>query len=101
MRYFKHKLKDTVGPFIRAKIRRGLNNWSRTTRINSQFAISRAAYLRLAFISGLIIAAACEQNLMFRRVVRDLFKPRLIFARINGPSVSLIKPRGLLQIDCW
>jgi hypothetical protein len=88
---------ETLGPFIRAKISRGLNKprlkyKSRTTRINSQFAISRSlfrpSFQLLAYFSRGLLQIDCLYESSATYLSRGLFRPRLIFARINGPIVS-------------
>ena len=93
---------NTLGPFIRAKISRGLNkprlklNKSRTTRINSQFAISRGlfrpSFQAWAYFSRGLLQIDCLYESFATYLSRRLFRPRLIFARINGPIVQLSRP---------
>jgi hypothetical protein len=84
---FPHK---EQGPVIRAKISRGLNK-SRMIRINSQFAISRGlfrpSFQLWAYFSRGLLQIDCLYESFATYLSRGLFRPRLIFARINGPII--------------
>ena len=63
---------NTLGPFIRGKIRRELYHLYEHVLSNKTRLSSAASYFR--------------RNVPFIRKVRVLFKTRLIFPRINGPT---------------
>jgi hypothetical protein len=85
----------TIGPFIRAKISRGLNK-SRTTRINSQFATNRGlcrpSFQLWAYFCRGVLQIDCLYESFATYISRGLFRPSF--------QLWTYFSRGLLQIDC-
>jgi hypothetical protein len=78
LHFLMHCKLDAIGPFIRAKISRGLNK-SRTTRINSQFAISRGlfrpSFQLWAYFSRGLLQIDCLYESFATYLSRGLFRP--------------------------